>query len=204
MKKRATLVYFIKPVGADGPIKIGCSYVPQNRLIDLTAWAPQPLELIGAVPGTLQDEGFLHRCFADLHSHREWFRADPRLTSAIKSILSAGNLDAARSSLTPCGKIRPSTRPAWTEDRRKRRSYSSRVLRAEKTLRAKDEKGAWHAPYDISAIFSRWDRGTTPSQVELARIEEYLAEPAAHSVVPSWRLPKDPICIPVFGQEIGA
>jgi hypothetical protein len=29
-------VYFIKPIGLSGPIKIGCSYIPANRLINLT------------------------------------------------------------------------------------------------------------------------------------------------------------------------
>jgi hypothetical protein len=58
-------VYFIKPVGMDGPIKIGCSNIPEHRLVSLSMWSPFPLEIIGKTPGNLKDEGFLHRCFSD-------------------------------------------------------------------------------------------------------------------------------------------
>lgn len=37
---RNTHVYFIKPIGMDGPIKIGCSDKPARRLITLAAWSP--------------------------------------------------------------------------------------------------------------------------------------------------------------------
>jgi hypothetical protein len=75
----ATYIYFLKPKKRPGPIKVGCSALPQSRLEIFMAWSPFPLEIIGKVPGTLKDEGFFHRCFADCHSHGEWFRATPRL-----------------------------------------------------------------------------------------------------------------------------
>jgi len=87
MKQR---VYFFKPCGLDGPIKIGCSECPQARLETFAAWSPFPLELIGSVPGTMQDELYLHRCFYPLRSHGEWFRSSPELRAAIDRRLSEG------------------------------------------------------------------------------------------------------------------
>lgn len=100
-----TLVYFIKPCGLDGPIKIGASKRPAIRVIDLAAWSPWPLELIGAIEGTTADERFLHRCFADCHSHREWFHSTPVLREAIRNILDQG-IQFARSTLVEKGSIR--------------------------------------------------------------------------------------------------
>ena len=89
-RSRTTFVYFIKPIGLDGPIKIGCSYIPDNRLINLTIWSPFRLELIGSVLGTPKDERFLHRCFAHWHSHGEWFHPVPGLMDAVRNILEKG------------------------------------------------------------------------------------------------------------------
>ena len=42
-------VYFIKPVGMEGPIKIGCSIMPTERLEGLAVWSPFPLEIVAAI-----------------------------------------------------------------------------------------------------------------------------------------------------------
>ena len=95
-------VYFIRPVGQLGPIKIGCSYSPKDRLRAYSEWSPIPLELILTVPGSMKLERNLHECFADHHSHREWFFASPRLLAAIASMQAgvpveeAVDLDARR------------------------------------------------------------------------------------------------------------
>lgn len=96
-------IYFIKPVDQAGPIKIGTSVSPQLRLHEMGAWSPLPLEIIGVVEGTIADEFFLHRCFADCHSHREWFNQTVKLTATIEAILSAGTIDAVRRDLKPVG-----------------------------------------------------------------------------------------------------
>jgi hypothetical protein len=103
---RPQLVYFVKPVGMEGPIKIGCSTWPEGRILSLATWSPFPLELIGAVPGNYRDEAFLHRCFADLHTHREWFRTSPALREAIEAAIAAGGVDVLRARLAPKGNIR--------------------------------------------------------------------------------------------------
>jgi len=98
-------VYFIKPVGLDGPVKVGCSHIPAKRLISLMTWSPFKLEVIGSVPGTANDERFLHQCFAKWHSHAEWFYPTRDFQNAVQAILEHG-IGYARENLTETGKIR--------------------------------------------------------------------------------------------------
>lgn len=204
-----TFVYFIKPKGRKGPIKIGCSNVPTERLLALSTWSPYPLEIIGTVPGGFPDESYLHSCFAEHHSHREWFRPNAQLVAAIEVVLSAGSVDALRSSFSPTGSIRPARRREWSPSKKRLRSYESRVRWASKRLRAKDENGAWSEPDSITEIFYKWSGGRRwngkayvtvapiePTAEDIKLIEDYLADPERFSVIPSFRRPKTPICIP--------
>lgn len=59
-------VYFLKPVGMDGPIKIGCSEYPQRRLLNLMAWSPFPLELLAQIDGDESVERRFHAAFQHL------------------------------------------------------------------------------------------------------------------------------------------
>src|SRR6185312_8112429 len=102
--KPVSYVYFIKPIGRKGPIKIGCSNCPESRLVGLAAWSPFRLEIIGRTPGSLSDEGFLHQCFADSHSHHEWFHFTLLLGDTINRIL-ASSIEEVRDSLVPKGRI---------------------------------------------------------------------------------------------------
>lgn len=81
-------VYFMRPVGMAGPIKIGNSWRPERRLRELMLWSPFPLEIIHTVPGDKVLERNLQNCFADCHSHAEWFFPAPRLLSAIAAMQS--------------------------------------------------------------------------------------------------------------------
>jgi hypothetical protein len=111
MRAKDSFIYFLKPRDHIGPFKIGSSTIPLERLMAYAAWSPFPLELIGSVPGTMRDECWLHSCFADCHSHSEWFHATPKLREAIAAILSAGNLDQARLTLKRTGTTRATRRP---------------------------------------------------------------------------------------------
>jgi hypothetical protein len=87
-------IYFIKPVGKRGPVKIGSSYYPEERLKQIQRdWFDQ-LELIGFVPGCVPDEIKLHyrlvRHRQRLHSHREWFRACDELDAVVRRIIELG------------------------------------------------------------------------------------------------------------------
>jgi hypothetical protein len=113
-------VYFIKPVGLNGPVKIGLSSNPTRRLAEFGAWSPIPLEIIGTIPGTWADEQYLHECFADDHLHGEWFCYSDALAVAIKKILADGNLRHARENLKPLLNLRSkknrATRSAQSEN----------------------------------------------------------------------------------------
>lgn len=80
------VIYFLACSGMVSPIKIGCSWQPMSRIISLSTWCPFPMEILATVPGDFELERKVQNCFADLHTHREWFRPDPRLTSAIERI----------------------------------------------------------------------------------------------------------------------
>jgi hypothetical protein len=183
------LVYFIKPCRFDGPIKIGFSRTPSERLIDITTWSPWPLELMGFVPGTLADEGYLHKCFADHHSHREWFHSSKKLRDAIGRILSSGVIAGDRA-LSPVGNIRKSRWETMTAERRLCISYRARVRWALKRVDPSVEKGVYFsAAPDVSQILSRWDgsyhrrdSAIQPSLEEMKRLDEFIADPGATAV----------------------
>jgi hypothetical protein len=83
VRQKPNLIYFIKPVGMEGPIKIGCSEMPDGRLETFMAWSPWPLEMLATVPGHFPQERFLHRCFAANRSHLEWFHVTSLLLETI-------------------------------------------------------------------------------------------------------------------------
>lgn len=208
----SSYVYFIKPVGMDGPIKIGCSGVPAQRLIDLASWSPFPLEIIGKTPGTMKDEGFLHRCFSEYHSHHEWFYFTPALGETIRKIL-ASSIDDVRSSLTPKKHIRRGRKlkADRTESQKLEASFKSKIRATEKRLRKGNEKGAWYAPADVHRIMDKWHGnsyrkrdGIHPTEAEIARLNEFLSDPHIHSVVLGLEFRRDSICVPIFELENAA
>ena len=77
-------VYFAQD-GDDGPIKIGTSKYVARRLRSLQISAPRPLRLLGTMPGGHGLERELHRQFADLQVHGEWFRPESPLTEYIRT-----------------------------------------------------------------------------------------------------------------------
>lgn len=79
-------IYFIKPVGQLGPIKIGTSWKPIDRLSQVMMWSPVPLELELTIEGGEDLERNIQDCFADCHSHSEWFYPHERLREAINRL----------------------------------------------------------------------------------------------------------------------
>lgn len=79
-------VYFMRPVGADGPVKIGFSFAPEQRLYAYASWSPYPLEIAAMVPGTISTESQFHALFDAHHSHHEWFHAAPEISAVIDAI----------------------------------------------------------------------------------------------------------------------
>lgn len=87
-------VYFIRPVGALGPVKIGCSRSPPMRLEQLAEWSPVPLEVVARMSGDFTIEGRLHRKFQHDFMHHEWFRWSAELEEVIASVR-AGTFDTS-------------------------------------------------------------------------------------------------------------
>lgn len=92
--RRPRTVYFIKPIGMDGPIKIGCSVSPDGRRETLEQWSPFPLEIIAEIDGDMMLEARFHGYFRDEALRREWFKASVRLIDVIERI-KAGVFDPA-------------------------------------------------------------------------------------------------------------
>lgn len=87
-----TWVYFIRPIGMDGPVKIGTSETPYYRREVLETWSPYPLEIVAEIEGDIRLEQRFHAKHEASHSHREWFKATPELLADIAAI-SAGTFD---------------------------------------------------------------------------------------------------------------
>ena len=87
-------VYFLRPVGAVGPIKIGCSIYPPSRINALSMWSPVPLEIVAMGPGSIRLESFLHRKFKAQRLHSEWFAPSPELLDGIAAVAAGGAVDA--------------------------------------------------------------------------------------------------------------
>jgi len=120
-------VYFLRPVGADGPVKIGHSQRPLVRLQTFASWSPVELELAATTPGPRTLEARFHAMFWDDHLHGEWFAASPRLTSLIADI-AGGRFDP---SAVPSQK-RPGD-SSWTDISRFSVAMAAALRRASKT-----------------------------------------------------------------------
>lgn len=79
-------VYFVYADCAAPVVKIGRSQEAKWRLLTLQAQSPIPLALIGLVNAPAGAELALHSCFADEHSHCEWFYASERLLGFVGSL----------------------------------------------------------------------------------------------------------------------
>jgi|GEM_PF-2208986 len=94
MIEHQRFVYFMRPVNAQGPVKIGTSTHPVARLEHYAKWSPLKLEIVATVDGGWKLESRLHGLFADLHSHHEWFAGSARIDAVINAI-NAGSFDAS-------------------------------------------------------------------------------------------------------------
>lgn len=85
-------VYFIKPVGMKGPVKIGCSISPEVRRSTLDTWSPFALEIIAEIASGVALERRFHAAFRATHERREWFGWSPEIEGAIERI-NTGSFD---------------------------------------------------------------------------------------------------------------
>lgn len=95
-------IYFIRPAGQDGPIKVGHSIQVPLRLRGFNKVSPVPLELAAIIPvpdGSSRRfcehfEWRFHMRYADHRLHHEWFAAHPLILADIAAI-NAGTFDTA-------------------------------------------------------------------------------------------------------------
>lgn len=79
-------VYFITCGDGEWPfVKIGYSKDIVGRMEALQPGAPQKLDLIGRMPGTIQVERAIHEKFSHLREHGEWFRLEDELWDFVKA-----------------------------------------------------------------------------------------------------------------------
>ena len=84
-------VYFIAASDLN-LVKIGtCRDAPGKRLAALQTGSPALLDLISAIPGDRALEQRLHRAFADLREHGEWFRFEGALARLALDMIEPGD-----------------------------------------------------------------------------------------------------------------
>lgn len=189
--RKIKYVYFIKPCGMDGPIKIGCSEEPERRLKTLATWSPFPLEIIGKVEGECSDENFLHRRFADLHTHREWFQSSPLLRDTIRRILAGEPVESACTTLPIVGSIRIKRSPPKDADRVLFLDYGRKIKKATENLWRKQDNH--YPPGDVCMIMHNWRRDVVndhlpiiPTPEQIARLDEFISNPIPHCIERPW------------------
>lgn len=192
---RPRIVYFIRPVGLEGPVKIGFSTLPPSRLEVLMSWAPVRLEIAVTIPGDISLERRIHGVFAASHSHHEWFFASPRLTELIRALIDGRPIGEMIDLNAPVAPFRvPTKRAPYSADRRRYLSFAARLRHALKPL-WQAKKGGRFAPPDVREILDRWAAatGTTqngreprlPTPSEIDRVEQVIRNPELHATA-SW------------------
>lgn len=101
---KTKMIYFIKPIGERGPIKIGCSVAANIRLQTLASVSPVRLELLASTPGDHLCESRLHKHFSLQRRHGEWFEASEHLESIIEAVKSGASIDDAIVGIVPAAR----------------------------------------------------------------------------------------------------
>ena len=106
-------VYFARPVGALGPIKIGVSRCPKRRVEELSFAEKRAVALMHTMNGDGKLEHALFRCFADIHERGEWFKPHWRLVGFIEQLKSGVPLSEAIDLSDVRGQIFDYSNSAW-------------------------------------------------------------------------------------------
>lgn len=115
---RMRKIYFIRPVGERGPVKIGCSVNPEKRRQSLQSARGAPLEIAASIPGTMIEEQRAHCLFWHDHLGGEWFEWSPVLQLLLDAIARG---EADLNALPPLRTRRmPGRRKPWTDEQKQR------------------------------------------------------------------------------------
>lgn len=181
----ADRVYFLRPVGQPGPVKIGCSFNPQSRLSVMMSWSPVPLEIVAICDGSFAEEARLHRVFALSHSHGEWFQFSDELGDVVRRAAAGEPLESILSGFPDNGHGAGRGKLAWTVGRRAYQATLTRAYAARKRAEAvRGQRLEFPSIVDeiADAVF-RENRALT--QEEEAKLSEIFGEPERHFPLPS-------------------
>jgi Meiotically Up-regulated Gene 113 (MUG113) protein len=87
-KKPPAHLYFMQ-AGHGGPIKIGAASDVAQRMATMQTGSPEQLYLVGYIEGGGPQERELHKRFAHLRLHGEWFKPAQELIEHISSLSAA-------------------------------------------------------------------------------------------------------------------
>ncbi len=164
-------VYFIKPVGLRGPIKIGCSCSPDGRRKTLDSWSPFALEIVAEIPGDFELERRFHAAFLSTHDRREWFGWSVDLQGTIDAI-NAGAFDV--STLPEPVRLtgrRVEQSVKWSPLRRMKSSLERKVRAASASSGYVLPRGVF-----VSQI------GTAGFEHVQGLVESFIADPITHGI----------------------
>lgn len=81
------LIYFIRPVGLPGPVKVGFTKRDAaTRMKDMQCGSPLELEVWAFFPGDTSDEYAIHYHLIDSHSHGEWFFYTDKMENLVENL----------------------------------------------------------------------------------------------------------------------
>lgn len=169
-------VYFIKPIGMDGPVKIGCSHSPDGRLSTLNTWSPFALEIVAEIDGDERLERRFHGLFKEQHQRREWFAWTPELQRVIDEVR-AGTFDTTTLP-PPCGVTTKGggNRKKLSPAQRLATSYRARFMHMQRRHGL-----VYDSSPNTCQICGEIGRGTaTPEMMALA--DDMLANPEKYSI----------------------
>lgn len=166
-------VYFVRPIGMAGPIKIGHSTQCSRRVVELSSFSPFPLEIAAKIAGGEALEARFHTKFRHLHSHAEWFLPGRDLLAAIKQIVAG---EFVLSSLPLAGTALNKYVGRWDDWERERASLLMRL--AAKTTRIGLAAPAW-VKNAVEVVVT--DNETQRADC-ISAIEAYIADPLTHGV----------------------
>lgn len=170
MKYVDRYIYFVKPVGMDGPIKIGCSKAPIDRVENLSRWSPFPLEIIATAPGNLKVERNLHDCFIDGYSHHEWFHPTPEMLAGIEAVKNGATIAKAFDLKARKGSM---YKQEWSEARREHMRWATIMRFAQRRLWAEKYPRRYFLPFVETLVQSlKTDPHNATVKAKLEEIRE--------------------------------
>lgn len=171
-------VYFIRPMGKAGPIKIGHSTFPPTRLITMQIWSYEELEIISQFAAPRKMEKDLHERFARYQIRGEWFLACDELVALAEGIRYGKSISDLVDLSVKTGKLfrRNSIRSPEAEVVG---AYKRRVVYAAKYAYGQ-HRGRGSVPKKIQKILESAGGYQVPyrflSEAETAEIEAFIAK----------------------------